>query len=129
MRLNQHGLLSLPFICLQYGRVYLGLNATTGEMLAVKQVEMPKTASDRANDRQVHTIAALKSEIQLLKDLDHPNVVQYLGEIEPCYLWNDVDRLLTLSFFVSGCEESSDFISIFLEYVPGGKPAIVIIVP
>lgn len=82
----------------QYGRVYLGLNATTGEMIAVKQVEMPKTLSDQADDRQVHTIAALRSEIQLLKDLDHPNVVQYLG-----------------------FEQSDDFISIFLEYVPGGE--------
>jgi len=69
-------------------------------MIAVKQVEMPKTLSDQADDRQVHTIAALRSEIQLLKDLDHPNVVQYLG-----------------------FEQSDDFISIFLEYVPGGEPS------
>ena len=53
--------------------------------------------SDRVDDRQSQVIAALRSEIQLLKDLDHPNVVQYLG-----------------------FEESPDFISIFLEYVPGG---------
>ena len=36
-----------------YGRVYLALNVTTGEMIAVKQVEIPKTASDRDDSRQV----------------------------------------------------------------------------
>lgn len=67
----------------QYGRVYLGLNAKTGEMLAVKQVEVPSTISDRVDDRQSQVITALRSEIQLLKDLDHPNVVQYLGAFRP----------------------------------------------
>lgn len=70
-----------------YGRVYLALNATTGDMIAVKQVEMPRTASDREDARQSGMIEALKSEIALLKDLDHPNVVMYLGwEESPKYL-------------------------------------------
>jgi mitogen-activated protein kinase kinase kinase ANP1 len=62
-----------------YGRVYLALNATTGEMIAVKQVEIPQTASDREDHRQVSVVEALKSESETLKDLDHPNIVQYLG--------------------------------------------------
>ncbi len=62
-----------------YGKVYLGLNATTGEMIAVKQVEKPKTASDRADSRQQLVVNALKSESDVLKDLDHINIVQYLG--------------------------------------------------
>ncbi|KAJ7900257.1 MAP kinase [Mycena olivaceomarginata] len=45
-----------------YGRVYLALNATTGEMIAVKQV-----------------VQALKDESETLRVLDHPNIVQYLG--------------------------------------------------
>ncbi len=70
-----------------YGRVYLALNATTGDMIAVKQVEMPRTESDREDARQSGMIDALKSEIALLKDLDHPNVVSYLGwEESPKYL-------------------------------------------
>ena len=32
-----------------YGKVYLALNATTGEMIAVKQVEIPRTALDRSD--------------------------------------------------------------------------------
>lgn len=85
-----------------YGRVYLALNATTGDMIAVKQVEKPRTESDRADARQAGMIEALKSEIALLKNLEHPNVVTYLG-------W----------------EESHKYLSIFLEYVPGGSIASV----
>lgn len=62
-----------------YGRVYLALNATTGDMIAVKQVEMPRTDTEREDARQIGMIEALKSEIALLKDLDHPQVVAYLG--------------------------------------------------
>lgn len=62
-----------------YGRVYLALNATTGEMIAVKQVEIPRTASDKEDTRQVSVVEALKSESETLKDLDHPHIVQYLG--------------------------------------------------
>ncbi|KAG8920410.1 hypothetical protein FRC01_000760 [Tulasnella sp. 417] len=62
-----------------YGRVFLALNVSTGEMMAVKQVEMLQTISDRDNVRQVSIVKALESEQQTLEMLDHPNVVQYLG--------------------------------------------------
>ncbi|KAG7099154.1 hypothetical protein E1B28_001025 [Marasmius oreades] len=81
-----------------YGRVYLALNATTGEMMAVKQVDLPRTASDRNDSRQITVVQALKMESETLKDLDHPNIVQYLG-----------------------FEETPANLSIFLEYVPGGS--------
>ncbi|KAF5375044.1 hypothetical protein D9758_000365 [Tetrapyrgos nigripes] len=81
-----------------YGRVFLAMNATTGEMMAVKQVEIPQTASDKNDSRQVTVVQALKMESETLKDLDHPNIVQYLG-----------------------FEETPDNLSIFLEYVPGGS--------
>jgi len=55
------------------------MNATTGEMMAVKQVEIPHTASDKNDSRQVTVVQALKMESETLKDLDHPNIVQYLG--------------------------------------------------
>ena len=70
-----------------YGKVYVALNATTGEMIAVKQVEIPRTESDRNDSRQVTVVEALKLESETLKDLDHQNVVQYLGfEETPRYL-------------------------------------------
>ncbi|EAU93145.2 STE/STE11 protein kinase [Coprinopsis cinerea okayama7 len=81
-----------------YGRVYLALNATTGEMIAVKQVELPQTPSDRNDSRQNTVVQALKLESETLKDLDHPHIVQYLG-----------------------FEETPANLSIFLEYVPGGS--------
>uniref|UniRef100_A0A0W0FGM3 Putative kinase-like protein n=1 Tax=Moniliophthora roreri TaxID=221103 RepID=A0A0W0FGM3_MONRR len=81
-----------------YGKVFLALNATTGEMMAVKQVELPRTPSDRNDSRQITVVQALKLEIETLKDLDHPNIVQYLG-----------------------FEETPSNLSIFLEYVPGGS--------
>lgn len=81
-----------------YGKVYLALNGNTGEMIAVKQVELPKTASDKADARQTTVVDAIKSESNVLRDLDHPNVVQYLG-----------------------FEETADYFNLFLEYVPGGS--------
>ena len=81
-----------------YGRVYLGMNATTGEFLAVKEVEVnPKAASgDKAKMREL--VAALDQEIDTMQHLDHINIVQYLG-----------------------CERKETSISIFLEYISGGS--------
>ncbi|KAF8168185.1 kinase-like domain-containing protein [Crassisporium funariophilum] len=81
-----------------YGRVYLALNATAGEIIAVKQVELPQTASDRLKPVQQQGVDALKDEIETLKDLEHPNIVRYLG-----------------------FEENLISINIFLEYVSGGN--------
>lgn len=62
-----------------YGHVYIALSVTTGETIAVKQVEMPRTYSDKEDQRTKGMISSLKAEIELLKDLDHPNIVLYLG--------------------------------------------------
>jgi mitogen-activated protein kinase kinase kinase len=93
-----------------YGRVYLALNVTTGDMIAVKQVEMPRTDRDREDTRQTGMIEALKSEIALLKDLDHPNVVTYLGELGLCRQRALGGGLKTRST-CSGWEESSRYLS------------------
>lgn len=67
--------------------MYLALNANTGEMIAVKQVEIPRTDSDINDTRQISVVEALKLESETLKDLDHPNIVQYLGfEETPAFL-------------------------------------------
>ena len=56
-------------------------------MIAVKQVEIPRTASDKDDSRQVSVVEALKLESETLKDLDHPHIVSYLGfEETPTFL-------------------------------------------
>jgi serine/threonine protein kinase len=62
-----------------YGKVYLALDLTTGEMIAVKQVEMATSESDHEDRHRKAVIDALKLESATLKDLNHPNIVQYLG--------------------------------------------------
>ncbi|QSL66815.1 hypothetical protein MERGE_001202 [Pneumocystis wakefieldiae] len=74
------------------------MNATTGEMLAVKQVKLYHNLDNQDNEYQKELINALNKEIETMKDLDHPNIVQYLG-----------------------FESTKTTISIFLEYVSGGS--------
>lgn len=84
-----------------FGSVYLALHAITGELMAVKQVELPDVAKGTESDKKKQSmVSALKLEIQLLQDLRHPHIVRYLGT-------------------------SSDetHLNIFLEYVPGGSIA------
>lgn len=83
-----------------FGSVVLGMNALTGELMAVKQVDLPSTSGgDRDLPiRKTAMLDALQREISLLRDLQHDNIVQYLGS-------NSDDTHL----------------NIFLEYVPGGS--------
>jgi serine/threonine protein kinase len=79
----------------------MALNATTGEMIAVKQVEIPRTASDKNDSRQVTVVEALKLESETLKDLDHTNIVQYLGfEETPNFLSMYVASFLWRSLLI-----------------------------
>ncbi|KAF2144584.1 uncharacterized protein K452DRAFT_222876 [Aplosporella prunicola CBS 121167] len=81
-----------------FGRVYLGMNMTTGELIAVKQVEVKPNLGGTDKDRMKELVEALDREIDTMQHLDHPNIVQYLG-----------------------CERKEFSISIFLEYIPGGS--------
>ena len=62
-----------------YGKVYLAFDVKSGEVFAVKRVEMLESASDRTDPKQKLLLEALKAESKILQDLDHSNVVQYLG--------------------------------------------------
>lgn len=46
-------------------------------LMAVKQVELP-TGSSANEERKKSMLTALQREIELLKTLQHPNIVQYL---------------------------------------------------
>eukprot|EP00607_Mallomonas_marina_P000098 CAMPEP_0182426602 /NCGR_PEP_ID=MMETSP1167-20130531/13119_1 /TAXON_ID=2988 /ORGANISM="Mallomonas Sp, Strain CCMP3275" /LENGTH=388 /DNA_ID=CAMNT_0024608167 /DNA_START=99 /DNA_END=1265 /DNA_ORIENTATION=+ len=56
-----------------YGEVYSGINLSTGEMIAVKEVRLG------AGKRHREQAEALQMEIKILSELDHPNIIKYLG--------------------------------------------------
>jgi serine/threonine protein kinase len=77
-----------------YGRVYLGLNEDTGQLIAVKQVQLSGDRSEEA----AALLEALKGEIRIMARLRHDNIVAYLGS-----------------------DTKNDVLEIFLEFVPGGS--------
>ncbi|OWB77022.1 hypothetical protein B5S32_g1181 [[Candida] boidinii] len=81
-----------------FGAVYLALNVTAGEMIAVKQTKIATMVFNGNEGNEAKAIETFKAEIDSLKDLDHINIVQYLG-----------------------FEKTKDTYSIFLEYVSGGS--------
>ena len=87
-----------------FGTVFLALHAVTAELMAVKQVEMPSNSGTTMDAKKNNMIDALKHEITLLRDLKHPNIVQYLG---------------------SNSDETH--LNIFLEYVAGGSVATMLV--
>ena len=54
-----------------YGTVYMGLDLDTGGLIAIKQIHFSREDEEMVND--------LKSELEFLRKLQHPNLVQYLG--------------------------------------------------
>ncbi|KAF9544717.1 ATP binding [Mortierella hygrophila] len=82
-----------------FARVSLGWHRQHGTFMAVKQVEMSVSNSQK-EDKQKMLVEALEREIDLLKQLHHERIVQYIG--------SDIEK---------------GHINIFLEYVPGGSIA------
>ena len=80
-----------------FGSVYLGMDAVSGLLMAVKQVELP-TGSGPNEQRKKSILDALEREIDLLKNLQHENIVQYLDS-----------------------SRDDKHFNIFLEYVAGGS--------
>ncbi|KAG0529566.1 hypothetical protein BDA96_05G109600 [Sorghum bicolor] len=76
-----------------FGQVYMGFNSEGGQMCAIKEV---KVISDDSNSKEC--LRQLNQEIMLLRELSHPNIVQYYG--------SDL------------CNET---LSVYLEYVSGGS--------
>ncbi|KAJ2198100.1 mitogen-activated protein kinase kinase kinase [Coemansia sp. RSA 530] len=83
-----------------FGHVYVAINAGTGEVIAVKQIRLPtelRAASARGGAKLADAVQMMDTEVELLRELDHENIVQLLG-----------------------FEVASGLMSMFIEYVPGG---------
>eukprot|EP01027_Heterolobosea_sp_BB2_P009532 GEZU01014040.1.p1 GENE.GEZU01014040.1~~GEZU01014040.1.p1 ORF type:complete len:724 (-),score=155.71 GEZU01014040.1:23-2155(-) len=78
-----------------YGEVFLGMNLDSGELMAVKQIDL-RRCMDNAD--AMETVRAIQKEISVMQNLKHRNIVQYVGTE-----WNN------------------KHFNIFLEYVPGGS--------
>lgn len=80
----------------KFGKVYVAMNVTTGDLIAVKQMSINHKFLNRRETNDI--VDTFKAEVDSLKDLDHVNIVQYLG-----------------------FEIKDNTYSIFLEYVSGGS--------
>ncbi|XP_073156881.1 mitogen-activated protein kinase kinase kinase NPK1-like [Henckelia pumila] len=81
--------------CGAFGRVYMGMNIASGELLAIKEVAI---GTNSASKKTQEYIRELEKEVDLLKNLSHPNIVRYLGTAR-----------------------EEDSLNILLEFVPGGS--------
>ncbi|ODV61193.1 kinase-like protein, partial [Ascoidea rubescens DSM 1968] len=93
------------------GVVYLGLNSFTGELMAVKEIEINnETEIDNESRITNEKVIAknLENEINLLKHLNHENIVCYLGSTYN-YDFNYISN------------EVGNYLNIFSEYIPGGS--------
>ncbi|MED6168727.1 hypothetical protein PIB30_014190 [Stylosanthes scabra] len=79
-----------------FGRVYMGMNLDSGELIAVKQVLIAPGCASKKNTQA--NIRELEEEVKLLKNLKHSNIVRYLGTAR-----------------------EEDSLNILLEFVPGGS--------
>ncbi|KAI3469540.1 hypothetical protein Pfo_026203 [Paulownia fortunei] len=81
--------------CGAFGRVHMGMNLDSGELLAVKEVAIAANSSSKKTQEYIRE---LEKEVNLLKNLSHPNIVRYLGTAR-----------------------EEDSLNILLEFVPGGS--------
>lgn len=92
-----------------FGRVYMGLDTDTGQMLAVKQVTLGGHASSKQFMEQMRS---LETEISLLRPLNHPNIVRCYGcerdQVRACVaLPAPTPFLIQISLFLAEIRMSS----------------------
>ncbi|GKV08987.1 hypothetical protein SLEP1_g20553 [Rubroshorea leprosula] len=82
--------------CGAFGRVYMGMDLDSGELLAVKQVLI--AAKGASKEKAQANVKELEEEVKLLQKLSHPKIVRYLGTVR-----------------------EDETLNILLEFVPGGS--------
>lgn len=56
-----------------FGKVYKALNTNTAQIVAIKQISVNNISEDQ--------ISAIHREINLMKRLEHVNIVKYIGNL------------------------------------------------
>jgi serine/threonine protein kinase len=77
-----------------FGKVLLGVNEDTGELIAIKRVPMIELCPESAHQ----SIMQIKEEVKILSRLNHKNIVRYYG-----------------------METTTSSLNIFMEYIAGGS--------
>jgi serine/threonine protein kinase len=77
-----------------FGEVFQGLNSRNGQLFAVKRLKFHAT--------QAAELENLANEIDLMRSLTHPNIVEYIG---------------------TKVDSANEYVYIFQEWVPGGSVA------
>lgn len=76
-----------------FGVVHVGMNTVDGSLMAIKVLRIP-------SENKTAIVQELQREIDLMRSLNHPNIVRYLG---------------------AEVNNKSNILNIFQEWVPGGS--------
>ena len=98
------------------GKVYKGLNTKTGEHVAIKQVAL-------RNIKEEHKSAILM-EINLLKKLDHPNIVKYIDSVYTDFYLNIILEYIECGSLANSLKKFGRFnepvVTIYIKHVLEG---------
>lgn len=103
-----------------FGSVYQAM-LSTGEIIAVKQIEMEEVDPVKAR----RDYESVREEVNILRELKHDNIVQYvsLSSFSFLFILDYVDFFFNFSLFQSrfmGTMLEGNVVNIFMELVPGG---------
>lgn len=116
-----------------FGKVFLGLNEDDGTLMAAKQIPLSNYAS---GEEMEELLELMEREITLMSRLRHDNIVQYIGSQRDEYVapatasrkpsgsgTSPAAGSGAMSVPRSTSEKREEFLTIFMEYVPGGSIA------
>ncbi|EGA61135.1 Ste11p [Saccharomyces cerevisiae FostersO] len=115
-----------------FGSVYLGMNAHTGELMAVKQVEIknnnigvPTDNNKQANSDENNEQEEQQEKIEDVGAVSHPKTNQNIHRKMVDALQHEMNLLKELHHenivTYYGASQEGGNLNIFLEYVPGGS--------
>ena len=121
--------------CGAHGEVFLGLNETDGTLLAAKQIPLAGYAAGVGGGfggEGEEVIEGMEREIRLMSRLTHRNIVRYISSQRDEYVLEAAGSNGATSPSAAsdggrrsdgggGSRQSVEYLTIFMEYVPGGS--------